>query len=40
MIELLQKASEIYKEATGEDLFKQPKKSKNSTSASNERQHL
>lgn len=28
MIELLQKASEIYKEATGEDLFKQPKKSK------------
>lgn len=28
MIELLEKASRIYKEATGKDLFKQPKKSK------------
>lgn len=28
MIELLQRASAIYKEATGEDLFKQSKKSK------------
>lgn len=28
MIELLEEASKIYKDVTGKDLFKQPKKSK------------